>query len=247
MNSIIEEIYRTGIVRDRFNNEYKLHSSVDRYEGEFIFQLISSDSDICKTLEIGCAYGLSSLYICSALSERDSARHVIIDPFQHSQWHGVGVSNLHRAGFDFFELIEIPSEYILPKIAQDESGTFDLVFIDGFHTFDHTLLDLFYANRLIRKGGYLVIDDCKFPSVAKAVSYFTKYPAYQLMNQSPSQTSILRVLANIIMKAFPPSIAGYMLPMYLYDKHYIRRIYSSMVALKKVEEDERVWDWFLPF
>ena len=125
MNSIIEEIYRTGVVRDRFNNEYKLHSSIDRIEGDFIFQLIKSEPDIFKTLEIGCAYGLSSLFICSALSERESARHIIIDPFQYSHWHGVGVSNLHRAAFDFFELVKMPSEFALPKLAQNESGTFD--------------------------------------------------------------------------------------------------------------------------
>jgi predicted O-methyltransferase YrrM len=247
MNSIIEEIYRTGVVRDRFNNEYELHSSIDRIEGEFIFQLIKSEPDICKTLEIGCAYGLSSLFICSALSERKSARHIMIDPLQQELWNDVGVSNLQRSGFDFFELIEEGSEFILPKMAQNESGTFDLVFVDGWHTFDHTLLDLFYANLLLRKDGYLVIDDCSLPSVAKAVSYISKYPSYQIAQECPPRTEFRRALRNIITTVIPQSISGYVVPKILYDKYYIRTLFSRMVALKKVEEDERDWDWFISF
>ena len=247
MNRIIEEIYRTGVVRDEFGNEYKLHSGVDRFEGEFLFQLISSNPDICKTLEIGCAYGLSSLYICSALSNRDSVRHIIIDPFQYEEWHGVGIHNLQRANITFFELIEKPSEFFLPELAQHEAGTFDMVFIDGWHTFDHTLLDLFYANRLVKVGGYIVLDDCGVSPIAKAVSYMLKYPAYKLLNQRLTKKSSLRTIGDIIKTVFPPSIAGYILPRNLYDKYYIRTLYHSMVALKKVENDERSWNWFEPF
>jgi predicted O-methyltransferase YrrM len=102
MNSVIEEIYSEGVVRDEIGNEYKLHSNVDKIEGEFIYQLICSDPGVRKTLEIGCAYGLSSLHICSALYKRDYVKHTIIDPSQHNNWHGVGIFNLNRAGFKFF-------------------------------------------------------------------------------------------------------------------------------------------------
>lgn len=247
MNSIIEEIYQEGAVRDKFGNEYKLCYNIDRFEGEFLFQLISCDPNIRKTLEIGCACGLSSLYICSALSKRDSVKHIIIDPYQTEHYRRAGIYNLQRSGFNFFELIEKPSEFILPEIAQNQSGTFDMVFIDGWHTFDHTLLDLFYANRLIKVGGYIVIDDCNLASVAKAISYFLRYPAYQLKDQCLPKASLKRKLAKIIRTVIPPSIAIYIFPTNLYGRYYIRTIYSSMVALKKVKYDERSWDWFEPF
>jgi predicted O-methyltransferase YrrM len=246
-NMIIEEIYRTGVVSDGLGNEYKMDSNVDRAEGEFIIDLISSDPDIRKTLEIGCAYGLSSLHICSALDEKDSPRHIIVDPYQNKNWHGVGLSNLKRAGFNFFELIEKPSELFLPDLVQNESGTFDMVFIDGWHTFDHTLLDLFYANRLIRVGGYIVIDDCNLSSVAKAVSYILKYPAYRLHNQCTSKQTSRRRLANILKAVIPPALAGHMLPHNLYDRYYSRTIFASMVALKKVANDNRSFNWFESF
>ena len=40
------------------------------------------DSSITQTLEVGYAYGLSSLHICSAIQGRKNAHHTIIDPFQ---------------------------------------------------------------------------------------------------------------------------------------------------------------------
>ena len=247
MNNIIEEIYRTGIVRDEAGNEYELKANIDKLEGEFIFQLIKANPNIQKTLEIGCGYGLSSLYICQALFGRISAKHFIIDPLEYSLFHGVGIANLRRAGFDQFELIERPSEFALPEITQKEAGTFDLIFIDGWHTFDHVMLDLFYANYLIKVGGYIIMDDCNWPSVAKAVSYVSRYPAYKLIRQCTSQVSIKQALANTVKAMIPPSVASCILPKTLYDKYYIRSVYSSMIALKKVDNDSRNWDWFEPF
>ncbi|HUL22704.1 MAG TPA: class I SAM-dependent methyltransferase [Thermodesulfobacteriota bacterium] len=250
MNDFIETIYKTRLVYDESGNEYPLHSEVDKVEGELLHTVISSDRTIRKTLEIGCAYGLSSLHICSALSTRESARHVIIDPVQHAYWHGVGVYNLKRAGFTFFELIERPSEFILPELAQREAGTYDLVFIDGVHTFDHTLLDFFYANQLIRIGGYIVLDDCTTGSISKVVSYVSQYPCYRLLPQfsrNLDRKSPLARMAKVVRLLLPRSMSVCLLPKHLYDRYYSRVLYPSMVVLKKVEVDERNSDWFASF
>jgi predicted O-methyltransferase YrrM len=250
MNDFVENIYKTRLVQDESGNEYELHSEVDKFEGELLHAVISSDQTIRRTLEIGCAYGLSSLHICSALSTRESARHVIIDPAQHAYWHGVGVYNLKRAGFSFFELIERPSEFILPELAQSEAGTYDLVFIDGVHTFDHTLLDFFYANHLIRIGGYIVLDDCTTASISRVVSYISKYPCYRLLSQFSRnlyKKSPISRIAKMARLLLPTSMSVYLLPKHLYDRYYSRAMYPSMVVLKKVEVDGRNSDWFVAF
>ena len=149
------------------------------FRSEFLFDLISRDPAVRKTLEVGCAYGLSSLHICMALQGRPGAAHTIVDPFQNTQWDGVGTMHLERAGVDFFELVEARSEFALPRILEENEGQFDFVFIDGWHTFDHTLLDSFYANRLLRVGGYLVIDDAGMPPVYRAISFLKNYPCYR--------------------------------------------------------------------
>jgi predicted O-methyltransferase YrrM len=250
MDGYIENIYATGLVEDENGNKYALHSGVDKFEGELLYRVISSDQAIQKTLEIGCAFGLSSLHICSALSARSSAKHVIIDPYQRQYWHGVGVHNLRRAGFGFFELIEEPSELVLPELAKREAGTYDLVFIDGVHTFDHMLLDFFYANYLIRIGGYVVIDDCNMASISRAVSYIVKYPCYRVLSQFGQhlhKKSLARRVGHAARLLLPQPIACNFLPKNLYDNYYTRIVYPSMVVLKKVEDDTRSWDWFAAF
>ena len=178
-NPIIDEIYETRVVRDASGNEYELAAGVDAAEGDYLYRLISSDNSITKTLEVGCAFGLSSLHICEALRNRSGASHLIIDPMQMDDWHGVGIAHLERAGIGFFDLISEPSELALPDLLHRQPESFDLIFIDGWHTFDQTMLDMFYANRLVRIGGYIVVDDCNWESVAAAVSYYMNYPAYE--------------------------------------------------------------------
>jgi predicted O-methyltransferase YrrM len=246
MIALAEEIYRTRTVSDDGGNTFPLRGSIDEAEGKLITSVIAGDEGISKTLEVGCAFGLSSLYICSATAKRPGPQHTIIDPNQSKEWRGIGISNLRRAGLNFFTLVEEPSEFALPQIARTSAGTFDLVFIDGWHTFDHTLLDAFYANRLLRVGGYVVIDDCTQAPVAKAVNYIAQYPAYEIVGQSTPRSAKHRAGA-LVRSLVPPALAGALFPRLLYDRYYLRCLYSSMVALKKVREDDRSWTWFVPF
>lgn len=177
--ALLDEIYERGEVVTPKGEVLKVHSGISREEGEFIYNLIRNDRRISRTLEVGCAYGLSSLNICAALKGRNGAKHIILDPFQNTQWQSVGISNLRREGLSWFELVEEPSEFALPRLAAERESQFDFVFIDGWHTFDHTMIDCFYATRLLGIGGYLVIDDANFPSIARVIRYLENYPCYQ--------------------------------------------------------------------
>lgn len=223
MNEYIQNIYETMSVIGRNGQIHKLHSHIDRKEGEFLFSIISEDSSIRNTLEVGCAYGLSSLHICSALQDRSGVSHTIIDPFQNTQWDGVGIRNLETAGIDFFTLIETKSELALPRLLETKEGQFDFIFIDGWHTFDHTLLDCFYATRLLRVGGVLAIDDAHFKSVSRVVKFLKNYPCYK------EAGSVEGNLNNH--------------PYYQEADLIDDNLRETMVALKKVEEDNRNWYW----
>ncbi|MDQ4086456.1 MAG: class I SAM-dependent methyltransferase [Pseudomonadota bacterium] len=245
MAEILDQIYRSKTVSDEQGNTYPLRANIDPLEGRFIADLIARHPAIKSTAEVGCAYGLSSLHICEAIQGRAGAHHVIVDPFQNTNWKGIGVSNLRRSGIDFFELIEEGSEFALPRLAKERRGTFDFVFIDGWHTFDHTLIDLFYANLMIKVGGIIVIDDCSKPAVAKAVTYVSRYPAYEVLAQS--DRSWRGRLASSVVTAVPRSVLGSVVPHIVYDRLVSKRKYATMVALHKVAEDERDWNWFASF
>ncbi len=247
-NSIINEIYQSRIVRDAFGNEYDLSSEVDPVEGDYLYQIVSSDSSIRRTLEVGCAYGLSSLHICEALRNRQEASHVIIDPMQMSDWHGIGITHLKNAGIDFFNLIPEPSELALPELLRSQPKGFDLIFVDGWHTFDQTMLDLFYANRLVRVGGYIVIDDCQWRSVSAAVAYYKNYPAFeQVKEPTIIAHSGKQRIAKAVTTVFHPGLARLILPTGLYSHYYRRMRFPTIVAFKKVAEDTRSWTWFEEF
>ena len=243
VTELINRLYATGRAKDSSGREIALESVISREEGEFLYGLVKADDSVRQTLEIGCAYGLSTLHIGEALRGRAGARHVMLDPFQRQDWHGIGLAHVREAGLDFCELIEEGSEFALPRMAQAAPGSLDFVFIDGWHTFDHTLVDAFYALRLLRVGGYLVVDDCDMPSVAKVASYLSKYPCLEIQARSmpPEPLSVRNVGKRVLGLPWLQPL----LPAALAARGRVRR--ASMIAFRKIGEDERAWDWYAPF
>src|ERR1700730_7046516 len=238
--ALIDEIRRERTVTAEDGKTYPIHKhGIAVAEGSFLTEFIAGRPNVIRTLEVGCAYGLSSLHIASALAGRPGAHHVIVDPDESTAWSGVGVTNLDRAGIDFYELREEPSEIALPQLLK-EGAEFDLAFIDGWHTFDQTLIDMYYANRLVKVGGYIIIDDADLISVSKAISYFAEVPCYKIV--AGAAGPVTRVV-NVLWRLGKP-FAELLFPRWLYDYFYGLGKYPSMVAMQKVTEDNRNWKWF---
>mgnify|MGYP005990042819 CR=1 FL=1 len=101
-----------------------------------------------------------------------------IDPYQKIVWNKFGL----------IVVDEIIKENNLPnniytwiptfsKIYFDNynnKNDYDLIFIDGDHSYEGTLIDLLGANKLLKKGGILVIDDVLHKDVKNALSFFLK-------------------------------------------------------------------------
>ena len=244
MHPIIDSIYETQTVVGQSGKVHPLRGAIDRQEGEFVYSIIKNDPAICRTLEVGCACGLSSLHICLALQGRPGASHTIIDPNQTLKWDGVGIRHLDAAGFDFYKLIERKSEFALPRLLEDHEGRFDFIFIDGWHTFDHTVVDCFYATRLLRVGGCLAIDDVSFPAVKRAVEFIKNYPCYAVHGAlgREREKTWKKTARRRIMSLIPPRKWASVLHPARYRKIFSERV-ERMVALKKIREDSRSWDW----
>ena len=155
--AILERILAAGTVEDEHGNALPLHSNISAHEGQRISACIRR-CGIERTLEVGCASGISSLYICDAISKQQNPHHIVIDPEQSTNWHSVGVQNLRRAGFTFWELIEQPSALALPSLLGSGLKV-QFALIDGLHTFDQVLLDFFYVDQLLEDGGIVAFDD----------------------------------------------------------------------------------------
>jgi predicted O-methyltransferase YrrM len=150
-NELITEIYSTGYVRDIDGKQTNslLKSAIPFDQGMALYNWIRH-TEARHTLEVGMAYGLSTLFICQAhLDNGKHGHHVAIDPKQSTDFRSIGLLNIQRAKLmDILEFFEAPSYSILPQLLQREER-FDLVFIDGMHTFDYTLVDFFYSDLLL--------------------------------------------------------------------------------------------------
>jgi predicted O-methyltransferase YrrM len=241
---LISSIYANRNVTGRSGATLPLHSEIDLDEGRFLHDIIRDDPSIVKTLEVGCAFGLSSLQICSALQGRAGARHTIIDPFQNSQWDGVGTSHLDQAGLTFYDLVESKSEFALPRLTEEREGAYDFIFVDGWHTFDHTLIDCFYATRLLRVGGYLAIDDANWPGIRRVVSYLENYPCYETFRSLGHvwQKSLKRRAIRAAASPIAPEKWETLLQPTLHRRVFEDRS-NRMIALRKTSADTRNWDW----
>jgi predicted O-methyltransferase YrrM len=195
MHSILERIYATGTVTDgtatysALNPLSRRPTHIDRTEGELL-QTLVADVRPVTTLEVGMAYGVSTLFICDALAALgSSATHIAIDPFQSEQWHRVGLRNLEAAGYaGILRFFEEPSEYCLPRLAQDGT-TIQLAFIDGRHTFDQCTLEFYYIDRMLPVGGVVVFDDVTWPAIRRAVRYVLSRGMYEVIRHTgASQT-----------------------------------------------------------
>lgn len=62
---------------------------------------------------------------------------------------------------------QVPSDVFFSSIAKDER--FDVIFIDGLHTFEQTLRDFVNATSFLADDGYILIDDVKPSSFAASL------------------------------------------------------------------------------
>jgi predicted O-methyltransferase YrrM len=170
LTEFLAEAYASGHVLDKAGVEVPLEPhSVTREQGEALTRLTVSEGAE-RTVEVGLALGMSSLFLCRAVLER-GGRHVTIDPFQRESWNGAGLRTLRDAGVEtMVEVIEEESQLALPRLVR-EGREFDLAFIDGDHRFEGVFIDLYFVTRLVRPGGLVVVDDTWMPSVRLAVAY----------------------------------------------------------------------------
>lgn len=255
MNDILELILKTGVTRLEDGEEVPVHSAIGRAEIALIGRIFEEIRPSC-TLEIGMAYGISTLTICEALIKVGGKCHVAIDPDQHSGgsgdgWRGGGLTNIRRAGFtELVEFYEEPSHIVLPKLEQ-AGVRVQFVLIDGWPTFDYRIMDFVMADRILEIGGIAMIAAAHFPAVRKACRFIVTNRAYhvystlvtphdpRVFTKARRRTRGLDV-PEAIRRHFRPELRE---P----DEELGLGRKSIAVALVKEEDDGRLWDYFEEF
>lgn len=121
-----------------------------------------------NTLELGLAYGFSTLYILEA-QKHHPFTHTAVDPGQFYSYGGVGFYNgLNFSSHGRFYLEEMNS---FDALMYMKNRKFELIFIDAGHRFDDVLVDFTLAAPLCTLGGYIVLDDLCLPSITKVKDF----------------------------------------------------------------------------
>lgn len=128
-----------------------------------------------KSIEIGCATGLSTMAIFEGLASAAVAGdHTVVDPYFNGYWGGAAGILMQRAGVrDRVRVDERESVVALAECLA-RGDVFDFAFVDGCHWFECAMIDVCLLCRLVRPGGTIAVDDPWMPAVSDAVSYCTK-------------------------------------------------------------------------
>lgn len=130
-----------------------------------------------RTMEIGLAQGGSALTLASLHREQGrppEGQHVAIDPLQRDIFQDAGLWALERDGLSaYVQHISECSQTALPAMWK-ETRKFDLIYIDGNHSFDDVFVDFYFCDRLLETQGVLVFDDCADPRVRKVTQFICR-------------------------------------------------------------------------
>jgi predicted O-methyltransferase YrrM len=253
LHPAVEEVLRSGRVQTAKGQVLDAHHymHIPREECELLYRQVSA-TRATQAIEIGMAFGISTLCLCDALG-RDTPFQagrphlVVMDPFQHgSIWQGVGLNQVRAAGFgDIVEFHERPSHVVLPKLAAKEYRI-QFAFIDGSHMFDHALVDFFYVDQMLEVGGVIAFDDVGLQPVNAVVRFVLANRQYELVEAlelprtgvgNRGKRLVKRLMRRLGRTDKDPTPA---------NQERFRRIeWAYSVALRKVAPDLR--DWVRPW
>lgn len=246
---MLSRIVETGRTVLPSGEEVLANSYIDASCGDLLQRVI-------KTLrpkvgvEVGLAFGISTLYILESWKEVGGHKLIGMDPAQHdNHWRGGGLHNIHEAGYEsLYEFHENASQQVLPALVGG-GQRIDFAFIDGWHTFDHTLIDFFYIDQMLSAGGIVVFDDVGYPSIKRVCDFIVTNRAYEVFDsvRLPIENTSNRRLKHTANRLLDPLIRTSKTPSREARRKEFEIDDVYFLALTKRDDDSRRWDHFVHF
>lgn len=244
MNKLLNKIFETKSFINNKGETVLIHSETSKAQCEFLQNIIRQNK-FTKSIEIGFAYGISTLAIAEQIVDQKGT-HLVIDKFQHKYWNGNGLDLIKQAGyFEHLQFIEEFSYIALPELLQKDLK-FDFAYVDTTKLFDWVLVDFFYLDKLLDINGVVVFDDMTVPAIRKLVRYISQLPNYKIYDQFPENflPSKLLSFAKILTKL--PKSSKY-IKSEIKKSDFDLGINTFCLALQKTGDDKRYYDWHVDF
>ena len=146
-------------------------SSEDKPQtGYYLYSLIK-DNSLHKILQIGTRNGIETMYFDAALQtisdKKNNVLHIIQDEEKWKERFGITFDKLKTKNKKWFKE---ETYLVLPELIEKEM-TYDMIIVKGNFLFDYTLMDFFYADKLLEVGGIMTIHTARFESRQKLIKY----------------------------------------------------------------------------
>jgi predicted O-methyltransferase YrrM len=156
-------------------------------------------------LELGFAHGVSSCYMAAALDEIGGGRITTID-LESSRKREPNIHDLlDQCGFSDSVTVHFePRSFtwrLMRMLEQPSPPMFDLVYLDGGHSWDVTGFGFFLVDKLLRDGGWLIFDDIDW-TYAESPTLGDK-PIVQEMPEDYRETPQVRKVFELLVKQHP--------------------------------------------
>lgn len=129
-------------------------------------------------LELGFCHGVSTCYMAAALHAVSEGGHIVTIDLEVQRELNPSIETLLER-LDLGHLVDVyyePTSYtwrLMRMLEETDEPRFDLCYLDGAHSWFVDGLAFFLVDRLLRPGGWLILDDlnwtyAKSPSVSDA-------------------------------------------------------------------------------
>ena len=216
---------------------FGLTGTITAKEVEFFKKLITKEM---KVMDIGVGKGVSTALFSSICKENVYG----IDPFQTIE---------HLKSCEILcETLEIKKPVIIEKRTIEcfnepilENVKFDFIFVDGYHTFDATLLDFLILEDKLKDGGMIAFHDCYYRSKQKAINFILKNRDYEMLEDTvePNLGIVSRIARSLYHALFKYK-TNLALTFKLLKPH---RTDSSLVILRKKSDYKPFYNEYFDF
>ena len=151
-----------------------LHRAITRDGAETLNRWVQ-DANPVHMINIGLGWGMSALAMLSGSAGLVDS----LDPFQHEQFHNIGVDGPNELGFfERHRWIGWESQQYLAN-----KRPVEFAFVDGCHNFDACFVDCFWITKWLPVGGHIAIDDLQLFSVQHVVHWLETNVGFRVLDK----------------------------------------------------------------
>lgn len=244
----LETIFETQTIEINDTGErIPLHSHTSKEQGLFLQSIFDIIKPV-RSLEVGFAYGISTMFILEKHKEIGSLAeaHLVIEP--DSYWGTAAVHNIEKEGLiKYLNIQKAYSDKILTQLFL-ENYKIQYAYIDTTKQFDVVLQDFYFINKILEVGGVVILDDCGgvWPGVQRVARFINTLPNYRVLAchnkiKSTNRKSIAKYLLSFLINRLPFKKKIYPTINFKTDEEL--GLDYSCIAFKKAGEDNRSWNW----